>query len=132
MEREIVFRGKREDNGEWVYGFYAHLPSAGGSAHIIFEPAGNPDESNQTCFIDPSTLGQYTGMADKNGKKIFEGDIVVTPWDGWSNGRVVHYENGMFKAGTTTLCSFVGLDSPKYHCEIIGNIHDNPELLRES
>lgn len=74
--REILFRGKRTDNGEWVHGQYAYLLNARTEdgepiKHMIVD--GTP--FGQT--VDPSTVGQYTGLTDKNGKKIFEGDIVV-------------------------------------------------------
>lgn len=81
--------------------------------------------------VDPSTIGQYTGLKDKNGTKIFEGDVVKggilhtqdPKYTIENHGAVVHYGSGMFKAGKISLCSF------NWRCEIIGNVYDNPELL---
>lgn len=131
MNREILFRGREEITDEWRYGFYAHLPSAGGSAHIIFEPAENPDESNQTRFVDPSTVGQYTGLKDRNGKRIFEGDILryddgeTSIYDArWDYHRWLVQMHGDYSAMPDDLdecfCQYA---------EVIGNIHDGQELL---
>ena len=157
MNREILFRGREEITGEWRYGFYAHLPSAGGSAHIIFEPAENPDESNQTRFVDPSTVGQYTGLKDRNGKRIFEGDIVKYTFDSpedpfatdydlvprvgrvfWSEWRasfaVMAGRNGSSALNNDVARYVRGRSIYEYvrganTAEAIGNIYDNPELL---
>lgn len=130
--REILFRGKREDNGEWAYGYYVRLPSAAGSVHKMYVPAENPDESNAVYYIDPKTLGQYTGLTDKNGVKIFEGDIV------WFDGGWEEYGGNTFEVVFTNGCFYLGRN-PDTVCfllkayiewaEVIGNIYDNPELL---
>lgn len=130
--REILFRAKREDNGEWAYGYYVRLPDVAGSASMIHTPARNPDESNSSRFVKSSTLGQFTGLIDKNGVKIFEGDIVQTydPDEGYA---VVRYDD----AETEFYADFIG-DNVYYglggtfrsdDLEIVGNIYDNPQLI---
>ncbi len=153
--REILFRGKRVDNGEWVEGYL--LRYSNGNALIMKEFQRNE-------LVDPSTVGQYTGLTDKNGKKIFEGDIVQyldddCGGDGWDCQSVVRFgqynQDGSDGEYTPTPCSgwFAAVDNftcpdwtddpshfPEYHnerslieiaekCEVIGNIHDNPELV---
>ena len=130
--REILFRGKRLDNGEWVEGFYNHLPCGrfGTDEHMIQTVLEN-GKIGMLHDIDPSTVGQYTGMKDKNGKKVFEGDIVRKT----NEGR--HPE--IFVANIRT-CFYTIEEvyySPFEHftesCEyeIIGNMHDNLELLED-
>lgn len=142
--REILFRGKREDNGEWVYGYYVKLPDAAGSVCFMHVPAGNPDEHNTAHYVALETVGQYTGLNDKNGNKIFEGDILSIAQKGDSVGRyfdppIKYPANVVVK---WDLCAWMWevilqekfyLHFPDawchYECEIIGNIHDNPELI---
>lgn len=137
--REILFRGKREDTGEWVYGYYAHLPSAAAAADIIYVPASDPDDSNHTVFVDPETVGEYTGLTDKNGVKIFEGDIIKisegNDEDDYVIRKVYAYRGVLCVDYWTPDWDFNALafldNDNGYVFEIISNIHGNPELIRE-
>lgn len=131
--RDILFRGKREDNGEWVYGYYVKLPDAAGSVCFMHVPADNPDEHNTAHYVASETVGQYTGLKDKNGNKVFEGDIVRwkecdhwAPDDGIVSGYVL-YVDGQWLIQRPNIRSYLW----RVHslCEIIGNIHDNLELI---
>ena len=111
--REILFRGKRKKGDKrWVEGDLLHGYSGFGITNRYY--AGSSFE------VDPETVGQYTGLTDKNGARIFEGDIVKI-----SNDEIfeVKYEDGGFTAGL-----FLG-DWDYGHVEVIGNIYDNPELV---
>ncbi len=141
--RNILFRGKHINTGEWIEGNYEyyHKPKK----YIISNPY-----TGETKGVIPETVGQYTGLTDMNGKKIFEGDICqVVYLDRQLNSNGKHYdvenvmiEEVVFEKGT---CCFkitfedIALYRPigfeiyekqkiKYF-EVIGNIHDNPELL---
>lgn len=135
--REILFRGKKVTDGEWTYGYYVQVEDfLDGKRHdLIFEidSVAYPDNeiigSNEIC---PNTLGQYTGLTDKNGVKIFEGDIV------WFDGGWEEYGGNTFEVVFTNGCFYLGRN-PDTVCfllkayiewaEVIGNIYDNPELL---
>ena len=117
--REILFKAKRKDNGEWVEGLITVM---WGYYHII-----NPDDENVAYPIDFETICQYTGLTDKNGKKIWENDIVYIPY--------VHLEDTYCKV-IFTFGAFIGELADGTHdsilsrlAEVIGNIFDNPELL---
>lgn len=145
--REILFRAKDDASKQWVYGYYVHLPSAAGSVHIMHVPAGNPDESNSASYVVPETLGQYTGLTDKNGKKIFEGDILSSnQYPYTSDGKHNYYaevtwfeENAAFGLYTfkNPQSSVRGVSEGSDYIdefnsdnwEIIGNIYDSPELF---
>lgn len=129
--REILFRSKRLDNGEWVQGDYDKW------RENIYITENYHDTSMRTRFaVDPATVGEFTACTDKNGVKIFEGDIIQVDFQQEYIGikprpsyiGVVEYRNGAFgiyEKGKGTQYFFQhGLIKT-----VIGNIHDNPELL---
>lgn len=123
--REILFRGKRIADGKWMYG----LPS--------YDEYGNIEEIQvwdgediSFCLVDPETICQYTGLTDKNGKKIWEGDIVQEKYYPYHVYKVVLDKgNGGWTAEyqSVPLYSIGCATSKKY--KVIGNVFDNPELL---
>ncbi|ENN2663771.1 hypothetical protein AB9N07_003084 [Listeria innocua] len=128
--REIEFRGKRIDNGEWVYG---NLMQFEDSATFIFADERKGASTltyahfiiNNMHAIDEKTLGQYTGVKDKNGKKIFEGDIC---WEEHNECYgVVKFEEGKFLYVWENIAE--DLWEVADSIEIYGNIHENPELM---
>ena len=126
--REILFRGKILGLTDWSYGYYAKS----GENHFILLDTDNEDNYS---IVDPETVGQYTGLKDKNGKRIFEGDIVRNNKYGEDNDTYDYYSiifsNGSFRAQYLDNLEY----TPKIYdiyfegYEVIGNIHDNPELL---
>ncbi len=139
--REILFRGKRVDNGEWVEGNYIHRTKFYGDPddkHFILV-GGEFDCDYYDAFkVDPSTVGQYTGLTDKNGKKVFEGDIVRYPiYQGSYRGEDIHQVVFERRGGSAYFGITMDDIETWYFCmsvpadlmEVIGNIHDNPELI---
>ena len=123
--REILFRGKRIDNGEWVEGYFVNLWLMHYQKHqpII------TDNNAVSYDVDPSTVGQYTGLTDKNGEKIFEGDIVVFTAYGFDYVGTVEFAYGSFSVMCEHASPFLDQAVSKHGAYIIGNMHDNPELL---
>ena len=121
-EREILFRGKRVDNGEWIEGGF--VPSLDGKRFYI----GNMFECVE---IIPETRSEFTGLTDKNGKKIFEGDIVKTSHGGSTYYAKIEWDDGSFWVTNhdIQMPSYIS-EVSKTYLEVIGNIHDNPELLK--
>ena len=126
--REVLFKGKRIDNGEWVYGGYK-LEKVGEYIATVFIIEPLTDGVFENHRVIPETVGQYTGLTDKNGKKIFEGDIVRGAWETifqvYCDDCYLRFR-AKDKNGYCQDIDFYGLDM----LEIIGNIHDNPELLK--
>lgn len=128
--REILFRGKQKENGKWVYGNYAVTDNNEKQQHFIFQNKAFEFE------VESETVGQYTGLTDKNGKKIFEGDILRVAYHP-EQDVIIEWSDGSFR--------FRRANKPKdygYSCtccvqnavgrlKIIGNIYDNTELLEE-
>ena len=139
--REILFRGKRIDNGKWVEGEMLH--DMQDRPYIYWKtPKELPIVFSNHAIVRPETVGQFTGLTDKNGKKIFEGDIVRgRHWTSYNNKNPEDFHSWRVdwseKSGLITFA-----DSPTTKArlsihdfadfgevEVIGNIHDNPELL---
>ena len=122
---EILFRGKRLDNGEWVEGYFVNLWLMHYQKHqpII------TDNNAVSYDVDPSTVGQYTGLCDKNGKKIFEGDIMAFTAYGFDYVGTVEFADGSFSVMCEHASPFLDQAVSKHGAYIIGNMHDNPELL---
>lgn len=150
--RDILFRGKSKYTGRWMYGYYAkgkhYLDNT--DVHVIF-PTDlkvyphlasilKNSEYSEGEFVMPATIGQYIGYEDKNGKKIFEGDIIREDIPGiYYRTYVITYDGASFCYSTYDelkrgICGDV-IDDCEYglctnRFEVIGNIHDNPELLK--
>jgi uncharacterized phage protein (TIGR01671 family) len=130
--REILFRGKRTDNGEWVEGGFAY---GGNRGESLICP-----QYDFTKEVIPETVGQYTGLTDKNGKKIFEGDLIRENSATW----LVAFEDGAFVCKDPKYNTYFSFFEHREYIkerktfevaipifyEVVGNIHDNPEFLK--
>ena len=132
MNRTIKFRGKRLDNDEWLYGSLAETHGA----PFIGIPT-NPDNLVYIMdwyIVDPDTVGQFTGLLDKNGREIYEGDIISlrdyiaeVRWNSNLSAFCIRFSFES-ELGIKPLGSWI---DRRRRCNVIGNIHDHPELLNE-
>ena len=153
--REIMFRGKRMDNGEWVEGWYqpeTTIKHWNGIQETVGVTIAYKVEGGflEDTLVDPATVGQYTGLKDKNGNRIFEGDIVRATIERAERCQSPRIENGVIgydcigmiglilykaKNGENVWSDFFNELSlsgmiEDYYFEVIGNIHDNQEMLK--
>lgn len=131
--REILFRGKQINNSRWVEGDLLRLkfyPNDSEHSLVFTESVEYPRSKFSGAFeVVPETVGQYTGLKDKNGKRIFEGDI-LRGYNFLHENRTVYQVT--FEDGCFYYCDEDGVTWHNSHIEnveLIGNIHDNPELL---
>lgn len=149
MTREIKFRGKTIPDRQWVFGYYVKMENETKTIqrHAIMDVAdtdnkfikSGKDYHMSLSVVDSNTVGQFTGLHDKNGKEIYEGDIIAV--NGMQIGYIVGGVRGycydvIYTPAKTNgekawpLYSVVTIDYPN-KCEVIGNIYDNPELLKQ-
>ena len=131
--REILFRAKRIDNGEWVEGYYTKLKWCNNIIHVVI-PEGAEIDSVNTLYeayeINPETICQYTGLKDKNGNRIWENDIVrigantLVRWSEKYAGWCLIQRDWIHE-------HFFGEAFEAKDCEVVGNIFDNPELMEK-
>lgn len=141
--KQILFRGKRIDNNEWIYGFY--FESVADDMKHCYIKYESWDEGFVTYEVIPETVNQFTSLCDKNDNRIFEGDILETEGpDGADYRDVVHFGRfndddnhgneyiGFYVKSGNYTTSLLEMPLGKHnYCYILGNIYDNPELLED-
>ena len=136
--REILFRGKCVDNGEWVYGYYYKAKYYRTDEELCdYITVPHPDKENAPSdhfMVEEKTVGQCTGLKDKNDKRIFEGDIIAgaVQWQNEKKNGYVDFRDGSFgliwqRGNIEHFYPFTSMCNIEY--EVIGDIYDNPELL---
>lgn len=132
--REIKFRGKSQRDGLWWYGDLCTRLTPRGKMVTCPAIESLPGPRG-TYFVYPETLGQYTGLKDKYGTEIYEGDILSSIGKNREYRREVIFKDGTFCIKDYYICSTTPLSSHlvggKLKWEVIGNVHDNPELIKK-
>lgn len=141
MSRAILFKAKRKDNGEWVEGYYVYCRKRHYVLPVVNEIIGYDEREDKWIEINPDTLCQYTGLTDKNGKKIWENDIVTITIEcddyfNLSETGIVEYSYGQYELkvkttdGKEAYSNLINkLSEAPFEIEKLGNIFDNAELL---
>lgn len=139
MKREIKFRGKRTDNGEWVYG---SLDSSGETPFITWQEIDS-DGDTAPWFVEvqENTIGQFTGLKDRNGNEIYEDDVAESPTIDpifgdpiidMFDATVIEFHDGAFVVNYNNGSRRIYLSDLVEYVTIKGNIHDNPQLLESN
>ena len=136
MNDRYLFRGRRYDNGEWITGWITSQFKKFTEGEVLTYIQSNVFGGGEH-LVNTKTVGQYTGLKDKNGKPIFEGDIVLASSQKWRCAVVFDNVNARFICHTNDKPCRLVYVSMQYKdntsaLEVIGNIHDNPELLQRS
>ena len=130
MSREILFKAKRKDDGEWIEGYYVYCRKRHYILQVLNKAIGFDEREYEWVEVDPDTLCQYTGLTDKNGNKIWENDILrigenaklMVSWHHFKASWVLSKKGWMYN-------HFFGESVEPEDVEAVGNIFDNADLL---